>query len=203
MGQSKTREELVAELAARAGISKEQCRAVLDGLARTALNEAENGFTIPGLCRLSVQEHAPHTDESNGPGPRRVLRIEPLPEANEAVDRAPQRQEPPPAPPPQAPSPEPIFITFRCSQCGAEIEASTDMAQTIATCPGCTARITVPSTSSVTAFAQIEDIPESSSPDQPDGGEDWKKGSTIRIELPKSYKIPRAVRRTVYIKRRK
>jgi hypothetical protein len=65
--------------------------------------------------------------------------------------------------------------------------------------------IKVPSTSSISELAHIEDLGRTGPVDEPESEPDdeWRKGATIRIEVPKSYRVPRAVKRTIYIKRRK
>jgi len=127
------------------------------------------------------------------------------------------------------PAPEDLeehaFITFCCANCGQEIEASTDMVDMEAQCPGCGSPIRVPSIEALTHIAQlasIEQVPDvvepvveeepvvmPSEPELPVAEmeeeaeeEECEKGSTMRIEMPSSFDIPRPIRRTIVIKRR-
>ena len=71
-------------------------------------------------------------------------------------------------------------------------------------------------TESISELVQIEDLKRTSliekaqreeqakkEPGKAEEDEQWKKGATIRIEVPKTFQVPRAVKRTIYIKRRK
>ena len=49
-----TRDDLVNEIAARAGISSEQANTALDALKEITYREARNGFVIPGIGWVSV-----------------------------------------------------------------------------------------------------------------------------------------------------
>ena len=50
-----TKNDLVVELAAQAGISRRKTLQILDKLAEVAYREArQGGFTVPGLCRIDV-----------------------------------------------------------------------------------------------------------------------------------------------------
>jgi DNA-binding protein HU-beta len=227
---SKSKQEIIDYLATHSGVSRKQAALMLDTLVRLACREARNGFTIPGLCKLELvhrdarKGRNPRTGEEIDIPAREVLKIKPLKKAKDAVERAPvlhEETEPPTPPPPPRPKTEPsqgekqasgpIYITFRCTSCQREIEASTDMAGMQAECPGCGAPIRVPSTAAISELAQMEEIAEKElSPEEAaeqkaekKGDEDWQKGSTIRIEMPEDFKMPKAVKRTVYIKRRK
>ncbi|MBN1671415.1 MAG: HU family DNA-binding protein [Kiritimatiellae bacterium] len=219
MSGSISKRVLIAELARMGRIGKRQAEAVLEGLVAMALREARRGFTIPGLCKLTVTRYKarrcrnPRTGAMMEIPERDILRIRPLKKARDGVARgiaptaAALSAEEAEA---EARLAEPIYITFRCTSCGQEIEASTDMAESDAACPGCGAVIRVPSTSSISELVQIEDLKETALIEQeepaaqkPEPDERWKKGATIRIEVPKSFRGPRAVKRTIYIKRRK
>ena len=48
----KSKHEIIAELAAIAGVEKKQAAAMLEALVTMACQEASNGFAIPGLGKL-------------------------------------------------------------------------------------------------------------------------------------------------------
>jgi DNA-directed RNA polymerase subunit RPC12/RpoP len=207
---------------------------MLESLVRLSYREAHNGFTIPGLCKIELVDREarvarhPQTGEMIEIPARKVLRIRPVQKAKEMVARVPvdpsedaHPEGAAPVPDSQAePVQEPILITFKCTACGTEIEASTDMAGVQSACPGCGSPIQVPTADAIHALAGLEQMPQeqpqAAEPEPPTaeeqavpakpveaGEEQWQKGSTIRIELPKnmeSYTQP--VKRTVYIKRK-
>jgi DNA-directed RNA polymerase subunit RPC12/RpoP len=86
-----SREDLIAQLAMKARVSKAQARVVLDGLVELALREAPNGFDIPGLCHIEVKECRSPMDRAMAPGQsphspaHRELLFRPLPEAQQAL----------------------------------------------------------------------------------------------------------------------
>ncbi|MBN1268688.1 MAG: HU family DNA-binding protein [Kiritimatiellae bacterium] len=215
-----TRQDIINYIALHTGTSRKQAALMLETLVRLAHREARNGFVIPGLCRVDVVQRKARRGRNPKTGAvieipaREVLRIRPLKKARESVERMPRIGAAPveePAPPPPAPPsaaepevpPEPMYVTFKCTSCRQEIEASTDMAGMATQCPGCGAPIKVPSAAALSEFARIEEVKEPA-PAAPQGGgeEDYQKGSTIRIEVPDSYKMPGPVKRTVIIKRR-
>ena len=51
-GKSKTKSQIIAEIAECAEISKKQAKAAIEGLVEMAYKEAKNAFTIPGLGKL-------------------------------------------------------------------------------------------------------------------------------------------------------
>ncbi|NCC52532.1 MAG: hypothetical protein EOM20_15120 [Spartobacteria bacterium] len=131
---------------------------------------------------------------------------------------------------------EHVYITFCCANCGQEIEASTDMANMEAQCPGCGSPIRVPSLEAMTHIAQLASMeqmprqqPQEQASQEPqaltpevveepptsevtppreepvqmeDDEEEYHKGSTMRIEMPSSFDIPKPIKRTIVIKRR-
>lgn len=64
----KTKHEIIAELAATAGIEKKQAEALMDALVTMACREASAGFTIPGLGKLVKVERAARTGRNPGTG---------------------------------------------------------------------------------------------------------------------------------------
>ncbi len=123
MRMSLSKNNLLQELASAAGLSRAQAAKVLDSLAAIAYREAEQGFTLPGLCRLSVatkkacRRRNPKTGQVLMIGEHRVLRVTPLKKARDAVaprpanlvvpvtDAAPVPAPPPAAGPPPAEAP--------------------------------------------------------------------------------------------------
>ena len=53
-----TKAELVSAIAEQAEITKEQVKVALDTLAKLAYEQADNGFTIPGIGKLVTAERA-------------------------------------------------------------------------------------------------------------------------------------------------
>ena len=53
-----TKTQVYATLAERTGLSKKQARAFLDDLAALAYQEADSGFTIPGIGKLVLVDRA-------------------------------------------------------------------------------------------------------------------------------------------------
>lgn len=221
----KSKAEIIEHLATVANVSKDQARVMLEGLVRMALREARTGFTIPGLCKIELVDRDartmrhPQTGEMIEVPARKVLRMRPVQKAKDMVARVPHAaDEPveevpmvkPPAENAEAPVNEPIFITFSCTSCGTQIEASTDMAGMESQCPGCGAPIKVPSATAINQLAGLESLASMQpaqkveGPAGSQGEEEWQKGSTIKIEMPKGVDSPiPPVRRTIYIKRRK
>ena len=52
MAKSMTKADIVDALAKKAGLTKKDTQAVLDGLVALACKEAKKGFTIPGLGKV-------------------------------------------------------------------------------------------------------------------------------------------------------
>ena len=53
-----TKSQVYATLAERTGLTKKQSRAFLDELATLAYQEADSGFTIPGIGKLVLVDRA-------------------------------------------------------------------------------------------------------------------------------------------------
>ena len=58
MGKPMTKAQLIAALAEKADITKEQAKLVLEGLAELAYAGADAGFTIPGIGKLVKVDRA-------------------------------------------------------------------------------------------------------------------------------------------------
>jgi DNA-binding protein HU-beta len=148
---------LIRELAFSAGITQKKARFVLEALTHIAYREAaDDGFTIPGICRLDVIQRKsrrmknPQTGETILIAEHHALRVRVLKAARNAVT-------PPPdnlvtVLPQEAPAPAELedfsnAISFRCKKCGQEIEAPHAAIGVEAQCPACGASITVPAES--------------------------------------------------------
>jgi len=64
----KTKNEIVTELAAAAGIEKAQAVKMLEALVTMAYQEASEGFTIPGLGKLVKVQRAARTGRNPATG---------------------------------------------------------------------------------------------------------------------------------------
>lgn len=65
---SMTKTQTLATLAERTGLQKKKVQTVLDELAALACEEAKNGFTIPGLGKLVLQDRAARTGRNPATG---------------------------------------------------------------------------------------------------------------------------------------
>ncbi len=147
---------LVRELSFSTGITQKTARNILEALRHIAYREArEQGFTLPGICRLDVIQRKarkmknPQTGESILIAEHETLRVRVLKKARNIV-----------TPPPKnlitvlpSEAPQPIIedfskaISFCCKQCKQEIEAPLSAVGVQAQCPACGASITVPAES--------------------------------------------------------
>ncbi len=153
MERGMTKQQLVDELAKQAGISKARCLKVLDALVETACREAPKGFNIPGLCHLEVVTRKgrigrnPRTGSKLWIGPRKGLKITPLKKARDKI--APSHEHVVTVMEEESASvPAFSLITFSCTACGVEIEASSDLIGSKTACPACQAQIVVPAETS-------------------------------------------------------
>ena len=64
----KSKSEIIAELAEKAGVEKKQAADMLDALVTMAVREASDGFTIPGLGKLVKVERAARTGRNPATG---------------------------------------------------------------------------------------------------------------------------------------
>lgn len=149
---------LVRELAFSTGIKQKTARNVLDALTHIAYREAQDqGFTIPGICRLDIIRRKPRKmrNPQNGEtlliAEHDVLRARPLKKARDHVTPAPKDLIT--VLPAENAAPAPVLddfskaVSFRCKQCAQEIEAPLSAAGIIAQCPACNASVTIPSES--------------------------------------------------------
>ncbi|HOM59448.1 MAG TPA: HU family DNA-binding protein, partial [Kiritimatiellia bacterium] len=148
---------LVRELAFSAGITQKKARFVLDALTHIAYREAaDDGFTIPGICRLDVivrkprRMKNPQTGETILIAEHRALRVRALKAARNAVTPPPENLVTVLPSEPRIPVELEDFsnpISFRCKKCGQEIEAPRAAIGVEAQCPACGAPVTVPAES--------------------------------------------------------
>jgi DNA-binding protein HU-beta len=115
MGRGLSKNKLLLEVASATGLSRNDVTKILNILAAIAYREAENGFTLPGICRLKVAQKKacrrrnPKTGKILLIGEHRVLRITPLKKAKDAVAPRPAdlvTEIDEPTPPPAAAQPE-------------------------------------------------------------------------------------------------
>lgn len=165
-----TKQQLVAELATSAGLSKAAVTNLLDELSSISYREAKNGFIIPGICKLKVVRKKPskHRNPATGKmmliGERDLLKIVPLKKAKTAITPnvdvevkiledtpAPKKEQetvtgqpPAPTPAPQEQHDEAGQIVFECAECGSLIGAPPAEAGNQCQCPLCQAINTVP-----------------------------------------------------------
>ncbi len=148
---------LIRELAFSAGITQKKARFVLDALTHIAYREAaDEGFSIPGICRLDVIKRKPRrmknpqTGETILIAEHNALRVRALKAAREAVTPPPENLVTVLPEEPRVPAELEDFsnaISFRCKKCGQEIEAPHAAIGVEAQCPACGAAITVPAAS--------------------------------------------------------
>ncbi len=145
---------LVRELAFSAGITQKKARFVLEALQLIAYREAaEQGFTVPGICRLDVirrkarKMRNPQSGENILIAEHNALRVRVIKKARNAVT-------PPPENlitvlPPEAKILDDFShpVSFRCKKCGQEIEAPHTAAGMQAECPACGTAISIPTES--------------------------------------------------------
>lgn len=195
---------LIRELGLAAGLSQVKIRYILDTLKEIACREAKNdGFTVPGLCRLDVirrkarKVRNPRSGQVLIIGEHECLRVRILKKVRNEV-----------TPPPEMIVHETPVITpemedfskavsFCCKNCGQEIEAPLSTAGMTAECPNCQTDIVVPDASepgtlhgeplpATAESATAEKVQEliSDVQSQVDGQAQGKeKGRTIRIDL--------------------
>jgi len=155
--QSYTKQDLVREIAFTVGLTQKKARFVLDALQFIAYREAgNNGFTVPGLCRMDVirrkerKMRNPQTGEKILIAEHDALRCRPIKKAKVAV-----------TPPPEGlityikeDEKAPVIyddfsqaVSFLCKNCGQEIEAPMAAAGVESECPACNTSIIIPAKS--------------------------------------------------------
>ena len=195
---------LIRELGVTAGVSQVKIRLILDTMKAIACREANNdGFTVPGLCRLDVihrkarKVRNPHSGQTLIIGEHESLRVRILKRVRNEVT-------PPPAmliqeAPIITPEMEDFSqaVSFRCNSCNQEIEAPLSTAGMTAECPSCQAVIVVPDVSEagtlhgeplpLTAEAQaaekVQEVISDVQNQVDERAQDKEKGRTIRIDL--------------------
>jgi len=147
---------LVRELAFSAGITQKSVRMVLEAMQKIAYREAcDQGFTIPGICRLDVIRRKarkmknPQSGETILIAEHDTLRVRVLKKARDIVTPLPKdlvtvlpKETPPPVIEDFSKA-----VSFCCKRCHQEIEAPLSAAGMQAQCPACGTSITVPSVS--------------------------------------------------------
>ncbi|MDD2600083.1 MAG: HU family DNA-binding protein [Kiritimatiellae bacterium] len=152
--KSYTKLDLVREIAFTVGLTQKKVRFVLDALQFIAYREAANkGFTVPGLCRIDVvrrkerQVRNPQTGEKILIAEHNALRTRPIKKAKDAVTPAPEGLLTYLTSEHQAPKVYDDFsqaISFKCKNCGQEIEAPKAAVGIESECPACNMSITIP-----------------------------------------------------------
>ena len=147
---------LVRELAFSTGITQKTARFVLEALRHIAYREAiEQGFTIPGICRLDVIKRKarkmknPQSGETILIAEHQTLRVRVLKKARNLVTPPPKDLITilPAEPAPQILDDFSKAVSFCCKKCKQEIEAPLSAVGMLAQCPACGAEITVPAES--------------------------------------------------------
>ena len=185
MAKSITKVALVAEIAAATNLSKRAVGRTLKTLSTIAYREAQNGFTIPGICKLKVVHKRattcrnPATGQRLQIGERDVLKLVPLKKAKDAITPRPDNlvqvlEEAPSSPTTPTPTPPPTpteappttsnemdaqgQIIFACPECNGMIGAPDHAAGDVADCPFCGASINIPKQDQPRAADQEEPI---------------------------------------------
>ncbi len=148
-----TKATLVRELAFSTGITQKTARFVLDALMHIAYREtADQGFTIPGICRMDVitrksrKMKNPQTGESILIAEHKSLRVRALKKARIAITPDPEGLITV-LPPEEQPVVHEDFskaVSFRCKKCNQEIEAPLSAAGIESECPACGTGIVIP-----------------------------------------------------------
>ncbi len=152
--KSYTKQDLVREIAFTVGLTQKKARFVMDALQFIAYREAaNNGFTIPGLCRIDVikrkerQMRNPQTGEKILIAEHNVLRCRPIKKAKDAVTPAPEGLITYIKVETKTPKIYDDFsqaVSFKCKKCGQEIEAPLAAVGVESECPVCNTAITIP-----------------------------------------------------------
>jgi DNA-binding protein HU-beta len=147
---------LVRELAFSAGITQKKARFVLDALTYIAYREAaDEGFTIPGICRLDIIRRKarkmknPQTGETILIAEHDALRVRALTAARNAVTPTPENLVTVLPHEAHAAALEDFSkaVSFCCKKCSQEIEAPHAAIGAEAQCPACGVSITIPAES--------------------------------------------------------
>jgi nucleoid DNA-binding protein/DNA-directed RNA polymerase subunit RPC12/RpoP len=190
---------LVRELATTTGLHQSQVKSFLDAIKTIACREAvKDGFTLPGLCRFDVVRRKPRKvrNPKSGQmlmiGEHQSLRVRALKKLRTELTPAPEMVVI------EAPVLTPEMedfskaVSFKCKQCGQEIEAPLSTAGLLAECPNCQSAITIPHASEPgtlhgSAVEQSSGSPAQQAPaaGKPSAGDNIQvdKNRTIRIDL--------------------
>ncbi len=149
-----TKSVLIRELAFSAGITQKKAKFVLEALQLVAYREAaDQGFTIPGICRLDVIKRKPRkmknpqTGENILIAAHDTLRVRILKKARNAVTPPPENLITLLPPTPVVLDDFSKAISFCCKKCGQEIEAPQSAVGMQAECPACSTQVTIPAES--------------------------------------------------------
>jgi len=94
--KSMSKSQLVAELATGAGLSKAAIGRILDDLANVVYRETPKGFTVPGICKLSVSHRRarrsrnPKTGQALMIGAHDVVTVKALKKARDLIAPTPE-----------------------------------------------------------------------------------------------------------------
>ncbi len=132
-----TKDDLISEIAKTTELNTKQVSGVLDTLAQISYREASNGFTIPGICKLTVV----HSNE-NKAGERDTLTITPIGAAVNAI--APNSHPDISSTKITTPKSGGGSIVFACQKCGSMISTPSSSAGKTAECPFCSEDVKIP-----------------------------------------------------------
>lgn len=142
---------LIRELAFSTGLTQKKVRYLLEALQMIAYREAaEDGFTVPGICRLDVvvrkprRMRNPQTGENILIGEHKALRARLVKQARDAVTPRPDDLITTLPPELEIIDDFSKAISFRCKKCQQEIEAPHGAIGMQAECPSCGAAVVIP-----------------------------------------------------------
>lgn len=172
-----TKAALIKEIAASTGVRQKDARAMLDKLCEITYREARElgGMSIPGICRIDTIEKKerkmrnPYTQEEIIISPHKAARVRLIKKAKDTISPPEERtitvldesgrpsdattSVPDESTPPAAPPREIIYddfssaVSFRCKECGGEIEAPAAAVGLSSECPVCGKVVKIPSES--------------------------------------------------------
>jgi DNA-directed RNA polymerase subunit M/transcription elongation factor TFIIS len=138
-----TKDDLISEIAEATELDAKQVSSALYALAQISYREAANGFTIPGICTLTVVQ-----SNDNETGKRDSLTITPIGAAVNAIT---------PNSPPDisstkmtTPESDEGSIVFACEKCGSMISTPSSSTGKTAECPFCNEDVQIPEVGSNT-----------------------------------------------------
>ena len=169
MAGGMTKSQLAAELAEKSKISVKSMLIALDALAEIAYRETQNGFVIPGICKLGAAQRKPRKFRHPISGelfqigehlavtatPLKKCKMRAVPQRDHLItpvkDAAPpthasQQPTAPAAAPENDPAPqsEPASIVVECTHCGNMVAAPSEYAGMLGQCPFCNGEIAIP-----------------------------------------------------------